>query len=81
MSKPNNRKDYCFIMADRIHKVNPSLRELENTLNDVYEKAYTDGYKDAHIDSKKLREARESLLKRGWNELRDAIEDKINSNK
>jgi hypothetical protein len=75
--KLSTRKDYCRSVADRIHKTNPILIQIEKAILDVYETAYDRGYEDAILDNKKLKDSREALLKRDFNRLRDLIDDKI----
>lgn len=75
--KLSKRRHACVTYADKIHKTNPTLTQIEGVLNHVWELAYTEGYHDANFDSKKLRDCREKLLLKDFNDLRDAIEDKI----
>jgi hypothetical protein len=79
--KLSKRKDTCLTYADKIHKTNPTLLQVEGVLNHVWEVAYAEGYQDANYDLKKLRNCREKLLLRDFDQLRDIIEDKIHQQK
>ena len=75
--KLSKRRHACVTYADKIHKTNATLLQIEGVLNHVWELAYVEGYHDANYDSVKLRDCREKLLLKDFNDLRDAIEDKI----
>lgn len=79
--KLSKRRHACVTYADKIHKTSPTLKQIEGVLNHVWELAYGEGYQDAILDSKKLRDCREKLLLQYFNNLRDAIEDKIHETK
>jgi len=77
--KLSKRQSFVRTYADKIHKTNPTLLQIEGVLNHIWAEAYGEGYQDSVYDSKKLRNAREKLLLNDFNNLRDAIEDKIHS--
>ena len=73
--------DVCKHIADNIYKTNPTYKQLLDALYYVYGKGYEEAYQDAILDSKKLRDRKEKLLLQDFNDLRDAIEDKIHETK
>ena len=77
--RPSSKTDYCHIIADKIHKTNISCEGIEIALNEIADKYYVQGYRDAITDTKKMRDAKDLKRAKDWNRLRDIIEDTIHN--
>jgi hypothetical protein len=79
--KLSKRTVYCKSLADKIHKINPTLVQVEKALFDVWDSAYDAGYQDRVLDEKKRKDFGEKRFLQLMNQLRDRIEDKIHQSK
>jgi len=75
------KRKMCIYYADEIHKTSLTLQQITSILDRIWTEAYGEGYTDSTTDQKKMRDASEQILKRGFNQLRTEIEDKIYQNK
>ena len=79
--KLSKRVEYCKSLADKIHRINPTLIQVESAMSDLWAAAYKEGYREAISDMKNFRNSREKILYDDFQRLRDTIEDKIHQNK
>lgn len=79
--KLTKKKDMCLAVADSIHKINPTLTQINEALAGVWDTAYAEAWNDCTLFHKKLRENTERILAKDFDKLRTQIEDKIHSNK
>ena len=70
-------KDYLLSQADKLHRQNPTLQIVYNTLRDVYETAADKFYQRAIADNKFFRDARKRAMKDSFDKEITAIEDRI----
>lgn len=77
----SKRTSICRIYADKIHKTNPTLDQIEGALLRVFDTGYSEGYEDSTADFSRMREYRERKLNEGFSKFRDEVEDKIHQNK
>jgi hypothetical protein len=79
--KLSKRQTYCTTYASKFYRTNMTQDQIYNDLLRLWAEAHGEGYEDNALDRKKLKDCREKLLLRGFNELRDAIDNKIHENK
>ena len=72
-------KSYLMSVADALHRTNPSLEIIYNTLKDVYEVSYNDGYTRRITDAKVFKDKQDTRTLSEWNSIKDTIDDEIHS--
>jgi hypothetical protein len=70
---------YITSIADKIHKLNPSMDILINILSEFYEVSYEKGYTRHQEDCNFLKAKREKHIADDWNTVKDKIDDEIHS--
>jgi hypothetical protein len=72
---------YITSIADKIHKLNPSMDILINILSEFYEVAYEKSYNRFRDDVSFFKAKRDKHIQDDWNIIKDLIDDEINKNK
>lgn len=70
---------YILGVADNLHKINPTLEIVYNTIKDVYSVAYDSGYQRCLNDIKFRRDKKNKRISDDFKKIRDEIDDLINN--
>ena len=79
--KLSKRTEYCKSLADKIHRINPTLIQVESAMHDLWAVVYKEGYREAISDIKNFRDCKEKILFNDFQRLRETIDDKIHQKK
>ena len=70
---------YITAVADKIHKLNPTMEILINSLTELYEVAFERSYNRFRDDVSFLKAKRDKHIQDDWNAIKDKIDDEIHS--
>lgn len=71
--------DYILSVADKLHRVNPSLEITYNTLVDVYTTGYEDGYERKGEDVTWFTSVQKKHMDEDFNAFKDMLDDAIHN--
>ena len=72
-------RDYLKAIADKLHRMNPSMPIVENTITDVWISGHNIGYERKQGELLKFKNTRKKTINDEWNEFKDLTEDIIHS--